>query len=283
MAAGVEHQLHKVMETGDPLIDGGVDAETPAHPGVVRTFQHSYYPRRSKDGRIVGVSCVVVDITKRKRAEEALRDAETRSRTLLEGSPVCTKIIDLDFRLLYMSAAGQQQLKISDVQPLYGCPYPPDFYSEAMRAPLVKHLERAKAGEISSVECPVLDTEGDEVWYHTTFVPAHDDEGRIKYIIVTSVDITERKRAEEELRIHAVQQEAVAKLGQRALASREIPGLLNEAVALVQQTLNVPLCKVLELLPEGNQLLLKAGVGWKEGYVGPGRLPSIFGHFAGSC
>ncbi len=73
VAAGVEHQLREVMETGDPLVDGGADAETPAQPGVVRTFQHSYYPRRSEGGRIVGVSCVVADITVRKRAEEELR------------------------------------------------------------------------------------------------------------------------------------------------------------------------------------------------------------------
>ncbi len=75
VAAGIEHQLRKVIETGEPIIDGRVEAETPAHPEVVRTFQHHYYPNRSEGGRVVGVSCVVADITERKRAEEALRRA----------------------------------------------------------------------------------------------------------------------------------------------------------------------------------------------------------------
>jgi PAS domain S-box-containing protein len=75
VAAGVEQQLRKVIETGEPLIDGRVDAETPAYPGVVRNFQHYYYPIRSEGGRIVGVSCVVADITERMQAEEALRQA----------------------------------------------------------------------------------------------------------------------------------------------------------------------------------------------------------------
>ncbi len=75
VAAGVEQQLRKVIDTGDPLIDGSVEAETSAQPAVVRTFQYSYYPDRSKDGRIVGVGCVVAEITERKRAEEELRRA----------------------------------------------------------------------------------------------------------------------------------------------------------------------------------------------------------------
>ncbi|MFQ5423429.1 MAG: PAS domain S-box protein, partial [Phycisphaerae bacterium] len=128
-------------------------------------------------------------------------DSEMRIRALLDASPVCNKIIDLDSRLQYMSAAGVKQLKIPDVQAYYGCPYPPEIYPESMRTPLIKHLERAKAGETSRLECPVLDAEGGELWYHTTFAPVRDNEGRIQYVIGVSMDITERKQAEEALKI----------------------------------------------------------------------------------
>jgi len=150
--------------------------------------------------------------TKIRRMEAELRDAEIKSRALLEGSPICNKIIDLDFRLQYMSAAGHTKLKIADVTSLYGRPYPPEFYEEPMRAPLIEHLERAKAGETCSVECPLLDSEGTEVWYHTTFVPARDDDGRIEYIIASSVDITDRKRMADDL----LQAKEVAETATRA-------------------------------------------------------------------
>jgi PAS domain S-box-containing protein len=85
-------------------------------------------------------------------------------------------------------------------------------------------------------------------------------------------DITELKQAKEMIEVRARQQAAVAELGQRALAGTDLSTLLSEAVALVARTLEVAFCKVLELLPDGTALLLRAGVGWKEGCVGSARV-----------
>ena len=71
-------------------------------------------------------------------------------------------------------------------------------------------------------------------------------------------------RAQEGVR----QQAAVAELGERALRGVELFTLMDEAAVIVAQTLGVEFCKVMELLPDGNALLLKAGIGWKERLVG---------------
>jgi PAS domain S-box-containing protein len=152
---------------------------------------------------------------------------------LLEGSPVCTKIIDLDSRLRYMSTAGQEQLKICDVDPFYGSTFPLELYPEPWRAPVTERLERAKAGEISSLECPVLDMDGNEVWFDTTFVPARDTEGRIEYVIVTSVNITERKRAEEEARKHRDELAHVSRISTIGEMATGLAHELNQPLAAI--------------------------------------------------
>ncbi len=76
--------------------------------------------------------------------------------------------------------------------------------------------------------------------------------------------VAERVRAEERLRERARQQALVAELGQRALAGLDPEPLLREAVVLVAQTLGVEYCLVLELQPDGDTLLVRAGVGWGE-------------------
>jgi len=80
VAAGVEAELRKVIDTGEPVIGGTIVAETPAEPGVKRRFEHSYYAIKSDDGEVIGISCIVEDVTVRSEALEALQ----RNRDELE-------------------------------------------------------------------------------------------------------------------------------------------------------------------------------------------------------
>ena len=78
----------------------------------------------------------------------------------------------------------------------------------------------------------------------------------------------QRKQAEAQLQIRLRQQATLAQLGQLALTGGDLTTLFERAVELTAQMLQVEYCKVLELLPGGKALLLRAGVGWQEGLVG---------------
>jgi signal transduction histidine kinase/CheY-like chemotaxis protein/HAMP domain-containing protein len=80
--------------------------------------------------------------------------------------------------------------------------------------------------------------------------------------------VKEREQTEKMLLNRSFQQTVVSALGQFALVSNDFPALLNQAVLLVTQTLEVEYGSVLELLPDGRNLLLKTGVGWRDGLVG---------------
>jgi PAS domain S-box-containing protein len=75
-------------------------------------------------------------------------------------------------------------------------------------------------------------------------------------------------RTEAQLRATARQQEAVAHLGQQALAGAPLAELLAGAAALAARVLDVPFVSLLELRAESRTLVLRAGVGWREGTVG---------------
>ncbi len=156
-------------------------------------------PEKLPDGSITWYG-FNADITERKLAEEKLKALEQQSRTWLENSPACTKIVDLDFNLQFMSTAGIEDLKIDDITPYYGKPYPFHFYPESFKTKMTGNMKKAiETGQVITQEAPVVDINGNEIWFHSTIVPAKDDNGQIEYLIIVSLDTTERKQAEEEL------------------------------------------------------------------------------------
>ena len=94
--------------------------------------------------------------------------------------------------------------------------------------------------------------------------PAALLERTIRYAVELN---SERCRAEGALAAYAQKQAVVAEIGQLALIGGESEALFSEAASLVAKTLAVEYCKVLELLPDGNALILRAGVGWKKEYA----------------
>jgi len=64
------------------------------------------------------------------------------------------------------------------------------------------------------------------------------------------------------------QQDALAEFGSQCFYAGDLEEILNRAVELVAEGLNIRRAKVLELLPGGEQLLMRAGINWNSGVVG---------------
>src|SRR5207253_1048622 len=62
----------RVLDTGVPVSDFESAGETPAQPGVRRTWVASYYPVHGPDGAVAGVGAVVTEVTERRRSEQRL-------------------------------------------------------------------------------------------------------------------------------------------------------------------------------------------------------------------
>ena len=99
-----------VIETGEAIAGYEMAGETPAQPGVQRTWLVGLYPVHGGDGEILGLGVVVLDITARKAAEaereralaaerEARATAEAaamRARFLAEASVLLDRSLDYD-------------------------------------------------------------------------------------------------------------------------------------------------------------------------------------------
>ncbi|USZ70760.1 ATP-binding protein [Natronosalvus halobius] len=76
--------------------------------------------------------------------------------------------------------------------------------------------------------------------------------------------------ADPALAAYIRQQEAIAELGQQGLETDDLDQLMHDATVELVETLDAEYAKVLELLPDGEAVLLRQGVGWDDGLVGTG-------------
>jgi PAS domain S-box-containing protein len=87
LADTAEQLLQPILETGAPLLNVEIHGETPAQPGVKRTWLEHFLPLKQGD-RVIGINTVCEEITQRKRAEAEVAANEARLRGFVESNVV---------------------------------------------------------------------------------------------------------------------------------------------------------------------------------------------------
>lgn len=148
--------------------------------------------------------------------------------------------------------------------------------------PLTHIAHRLRHQRLAEQAAHVLETLNDEEmlvqseadhWYIARLLPYRTVENQVDGVVITFVDVTDLRRAEHELQ-RRIQQQVVAELGRTALKEPSLQPLMNAAAARAAAVLGVELCQVLELQPDGDTLLLRAGHGWRDGSAGQVTIPS---------
>jgi PAS domain S-box-containing protein len=69
LAAQREALLRQVLETGQPIRNEEISGETPAQPGMIRTWLEHWLPLKDAEGHVNGINVVAEEITDRKQSE----------------------------------------------------------------------------------------------------------------------------------------------------------------------------------------------------------------------
>jgi len=137
-------------------------------------------------------------ITRRERAENALRESENKYRTLLENLP--QKIFLKDRNSVYVSCnenlAGDLKIKSEEIVGKTDYDFFPKELAEKYRADDKRIME---SGGTEDIEEKYIQ-QGQEIIVHTVKTPVKDAQGNVIGILGIFWDITERKRMEEALR-----------------------------------------------------------------------------------
>jgi len=154
----------------------------------------------SEQGKPLWLDGVILDITERKQAEEALNVEQYLMDVLMDNVPTKIYFKDCESRFIRINNAEAQSFGLSDPGRAVG-KTDFDFFSD-------EHAQQAYEDEQVIIETgqPISKEEKEtwrdlpDTWVATIKMPLRDKNEKIIGTFGTSVDITERKRAEEALR-----------------------------------------------------------------------------------
>ena len=149
--------------------------------------------QRGDDGRVVRVVGCTMDVTERKRVEQALAERTTLLNGVLEGTPDVVFVKDLDGRILLANAACAALLSATPAQ-LVGMTgeelHPPDV------AAAIRQHDKAVIAGGSPVQIEeTIPVAGEARSFLTLRAPLRDGSNRVIGVLGIGRDITERQRS----------------------------------------------------------------------------------------
>jgi len=154
-------------------------------------------PLRDDRGRLTGFSKVLRDMTGWKRADEATRDRQRQLELVTDHAPVLLARVDADFRFRFVNRPYAERFGLHP-RDVVGRSLPEVLGGDAF-ARIGPHAREALAGRRVEYEADVpyagLGTRTMRVAYE----PERDAGGRVVGYVAAVLDITDRKRAEDEL------------------------------------------------------------------------------------
>ncbi len=168
----------------------------------MRYMRCAIVPHLDHRGRAIGFTAVMMDITDRRRMEEALRESEERLRLALAAGQMGAWDVDLatdltrwDRKEFALLGLAEGSVTPSTME-FYRHVHPDDL-------PLVEEsVRRALSGSMGAMEHEfrVIRPDGETRWLAAKGQVLNDHEGRPVRMVGVNFDVTERKRTEERLR-----------------------------------------------------------------------------------
>jgi PAS domain S-box-containing protein len=246
-----EPLFHSILETGEPLLNVEITGETPAQPGVRRTWLEHFLPLKNGN-EIIGINTVCEEITERKQVEIALqqlneqletriaertaelqlelvrsgiieqqlRQSEERFQAFMNHNPACAWITDIKGQIIYANNTYYQTFKVLNKEVVGSNIF--EFYPSDISQQYLKDIQAVSTGkETVQKNQKFLKADGIMGEFLVYIFPLANLSGEQLFGGI-AVDITASKRIENALQASEIRYRAIVE-DQTEMIARFLP------------------------------------------------------------
>ncbi len=194
---GLKTILNDIYTTGEPFINNEIAVEIIClGKPTIAYFNMLYQPLRDLDNKIYAIMLIGTEVTESVNARKLIEASEEFNRTVLESSPDCLKVIDIEGRIQFMNVNGLYQLEIDDFSTFKNKNWV-SFWGSENEALAKASIDKALTGATAQFIALSLTAKGTPKWWDVVVSPVVKSGEQVQQIISVSRDITEKKKAEE--------------------------------------------------------------------------------------
>lgn len=234
--------MKKVIDTGEP--QSGVEYKIKHLDDTLRWHTSNASCIKDEDGKVLYYLGISRDITEQEQVERALRESENRFRQLAESTSDWVWEVDENAVYTYASPIVKSILGYEPEEVLGKTPFDLMSKEEARRVGVVFAGIVEKQEPFHSLENANIHKDGGIIVLETSGVPNFDDTGRFRGYRGIDRDITERKKAEEEInKLNAELTKSLVELreAQEELIKKERLAVIGQLAGSVSHELRNPL------------------------------------------
>ena len=193
-----DYPVNRILTTKKPILNKIMGIHQPNTNDIVWVTVNGY-PVMNNKGEIAEIVISFIDITKRKKAEEAL----IKSREVMKSMEKAAQIGGWEFDVATMSQTWTDEVfRILEIDLTNGAPDVPEgigFIAQEFQPMAMLGIQRAiEHGEPYNQEWEVITTKGNKRWVNAIATPFLEN-GKTKSVAGSFQDITKRKKAEDAL------------------------------------------------------------------------------------
>jgi PAS domain S-box-containing protein len=159
------------------------------------------YLQRDKENNPQFFITSIIDITERRKTEEAIKKERILLRTLIDNLPDAIYVKDVNGRKVIANTADLKIMNFTSETEAIGKTDLEIYSSEIGESGYAQDMSVIQSGQpLLNHENCFSDAEGKQHWRVTSKIPLFDEQGHIMGLVGFGRDITEQKRAEEQLR-----------------------------------------------------------------------------------